>query len=158
MTQGIDAMFRVIVAKRIGSIAAIAVLVMAVIAGGWWWSREQTAAPRATVPVLPMLYLAVEPPFVTNLAGGDAARLLQVGVSVATRSPETFELMKANLPALRDALLMRFAGHDFATLATLAGKEKLRTEVHADVRRIVAAAGGRADSVVAVLFVGFVVQ
>ena len=151
-------MFQVFGAKRVWLIVAIALLVIAAVVGGWWWSRAQTPPISKAAPVLPLLYLAMEPPFVTNLAGGDSARLLQVGVSVATRSPETLELMKSNLPLLRDALLMRFAAQDASALTTLAGKETLRTAVQADVRRVVAAAGGRGDSVIAVLFDGFVVQ
>lgn len=144
--------------RRLWLLVASVMTVLAALGGGWWWNRTQAPQASAPAPVLPLLYLAIDPPFVTNVAGDGASRLLQVSVSVSTRSPETLELMKSNLPMLRDALLMRFAAQEAGALATLDGKENLRTAVKADVRRVVAAAGGRGDSIVAVLFDGFVVQ
>ena len=105
-----------------------------------------------------MIYYAMDPPFVANFGPGASARFLQIDLRVASRSPETIALMQANEPLLRNDLLLLFGAQDAAALADRAGKDKLRAESLATVRRIVKSLGGKPESVDSVLFASFVMQ
>lgn len=144
---------------RKGLIIGALVLVVALIGGGYaWWASRSAKPEHEVVVIAPMAYFAIDPPFVTNLAGSDSQHLLQVSVSVATRDPHTLEVMRSNLPMLRDAMLMRFAAQDVLAVSTAVAKERLRVQVFEDVRRVVKTAGGDPVNVYAVYFDGFVVQ
>ncbi|MFN7271459.1 MAG: flagellar basal body-associated protein FliL [Gammaproteobacteria bacterium] len=131
--------------------------------GGWFYwqhsnSAEAKAAKAAATPPAPMIYYAMDPPFVANFGPGASARFLQIDLRVASRSPETIALMQANEPLLRNDLLLLFGAQDATALADRAGKDKLRTESLATVRRIVKSLGGKPESVDSVLFASFVMQ
>ena len=124
--------------------------------GGWFYwqhsnSAEAKAAKAAATPPAPMIYYAMDPPFVANFGPGASARFLQIDLRVASRSPETIALMQANEPLL-------FGAQDATALADRAGKDKLRAESLATVRRIVKSLGGKPESVDSVLFASFVMQ
>lgn len=129
--------------------------------GGWffWQQRSAEEAKNAPPPPPPPLqYLALDPPFVANFADGQAARFLQVDIRISSRSSETIELVRANDPLLRNDLLMLLSAQDAAELGDRAGKDRLRAEALATVRRIVKQLGGDPKSVENVLFASFVMQ
>lgn len=131
--------------------------------GGWlFWQQRNTpaaqAAKAAATPPLPMIYLPMDPPFVANFGPGSSARFLQIDLRIASRSQETIDLMKANEPLLRNDLLLLFGAQDATALADRKGKDKLRAESLATVRRIVKSLGGKPESVDSVLFASFVMQ
>jgi flagellar FliL protein len=66
--------------------------------------------------------------------------------------------MKANEPMLRNDLLLLFGAQDATALADRKGKDRLRAESLATVRRIVKSLGGKAEAVDSVLFASFVMQ
>ena len=73
--------------KLLLTIFALVVLVAGA-AGGWyfWQASKAEAAPaKKTPPQTPLLFLALEPPFVANFEEGQAARFLQIDVRVASR-------------------------------------------------------------------------
>lgn len=117
----------------------------------------EKAAPKEAVKA-PALYLAMDPPFVVNFQAEQVVRYLQVTVQLMTREPETLEFLKSHDPVIRNDLLLLFGNQPYATISNVAGKEQLRTEALATVRKAVASEGGRADKVEAVYFTSFVVQ
>ena len=125
-------------------------------AGYWFWWR--TPAQPEPEPIPPLQFLTLEPPFVTNLAGADAQRLLQVEVSVVTRSPHTLAILKDHQPMLRDGLLMLFASQEVGAVSLTAGKEALRRAALSTGRQVVKQVEGDPVTVLNVLFNGFVVQ
>jgi flagellar FliL protein len=129
--------------------------------GGWffWQSRQaEGAKPAPPPPLLPLIFLPLNPPFVANFEDGQAARFLQVDVRIASRSPETIELLRANEPLLRNDLLLLYGAQDAASLGTREGKERLRAESLETVRRIVKDLQGDPKAVESVLFASFVMQ
>ena len=129
--------------------------------GGWlFWQNRQADARKAvaTPPPPPLIYLALEPPFVANFEDGQNARFLQVDVRIASRVPETIALVRDNEPLIRNDLLMLYGAQDAGRLATRDGKDRLRADSLATVRRIVRSLGGKPESVEAVLFASFVMQ
>lgn len=109
-------------------------------------------------PAGPPLYLALDPAFVVNFQADQLVRFLQVSVEVMSRDPKTLELLKSNDPVLRNDLLILFANQKYTVLATPAGKEQLRAEALAAIRKDLAQAGGDANTLEAVYFTSFVMQ
>ena len=85
-------------------------------------------------------------------------RFLQITVQVMTRDPLTADLVRHNDPVVRNDLLLLFANQRYEQIATREGKERLRDEALAAVRRVVESSGGRPELVEAVYFTSFVMQ
>jgi flagellar FliL protein len=111
-----------------------------------------------TEPPAPALYVALDPPFVVNFEADQQVRFLQVTAQLMSRDPATIELLKTNDPVVRNDLLMLFGGQKYSVVSTREGKEALRTQTLAAVRKIVAGAGGKPEKVEAVYFTSFVMQ
>jgi flagellar FliL protein len=118
--------------------------------------KKTEAAKKESV--LPPLYMALDPPFVVNFEAEQQVRFLQVTVQLMSRDPATIEQLKANDPVVRNDLLMLFAGQKYAVISTREGKEGLRQQTLAAVRKIVAGASGKPEKVEAVYFTSFVMQ
>jgi flagellar protein FliL len=150
--------------KGKGKLILIIVLALVVVGGGvggfLFWKSRQGDHKQAVEhkPVLPLQFVALDPPFVVNFQGQQTVRFLQIEVRLSSRELETVELMKANEPVIRNDLLMLFGAQDAAQLATREGKEKLRAESLALVRKIVKAEQGKPDTVDSVFFTSFVMQ
>jgi len=109
-------------------------------------------------PLLPAQYVALDPPFVVNFEADEQVRFLQVTVQLMSRDPATIEVLKANDPVVRNDLLLLFGGQKYSVVSTREGKEGLRQQTLAAVRKIVAGAGGKPEKVEAVYFTSFVMQ
>ena len=109
-------------------------------------------------PVLPPLYMALDPPFVVNFEAEQQVRFLQITVQLMSRDPATIELLKANDPVVRNDLLLLFTGQKYTVISTREGKEALRQQTLAAVRKIVGGAGGKPEKIEAVYFTSFVMQ
>jgi flagellar protein FliL len=116
---------------------------------------KTAAAPK---PSGPPLYLPLDPPFVVNFQADQLVRFLQVSVEVMSRDPKTVDLLKANDPLLRNDLLILLANQKYSVISTPAGKEQLRTDALAVIRKDVGQAGGDPKLVEAVYFTSFVMQ
>jgi flagellar FliL protein len=147
-----------------GKLLLIIGLVLVLAGGGggfWFWQSRQAAPAKAAAepkPIVPLQFHALEPAFVVNFQGGQGAKFLQIEVRIASREAETIELLKTNDPLIRNDLLMLFGSQQQDQLGTVEGKEKLRADTLAAVRRVIAREGGKAESVESVLFTSFVMQ
>jgi flagellar protein FliL len=150
--------------KGKGKLILIIVLALVVVGGGvggflFWKSRQgEHKKEEEHKPVLPLQFVPLDPPFVVNFQGQQTVRFLQIEVRLSSRELATVELMKANEPVIRNDLLMLFGAQDAAQLATREGKEKLRAESLALVRKIVKAEQGKPETVDNVFFTSFVMQ
>jgi flagellar protein FliL len=144
-------------------LAAVAAVVLAAAGAGVWLFLGRSASQSKSVeaahaPTGPALYVALDPPFVTNFEADQTVRFLQLTVQIMTHDPATVDLVKANDPVVRNDLLLLFSNQKYEDIATRAGKEKLRSEALAAVRKVVAENGGKPDRVEAVYFTSFVMQ
>lgn len=156
------------VAPRAGSrnktVIMIALLVLLLAGGGvgaWFVIGPQGGKQHAAVrhePLPPPQYMALDPPFVVNFEADQQVRFLQVTVQLMSRDAATIELLRTNDPVVRNDLLLLFGGQKYSVISTREGKESLRTQTLAAVRRIVAGAGGKPEKVEAVYFTSFVMQ
>jgi flagellar protein FliL len=141
---------------------AVAVLVLVGGGVGAWFAfgshgGKKTVAARHE-PLAPPQYVALDPPFVVNFENDQQVRFLQVTAQLMSRDPGTIELLKANDPVVRNDLLLLFGGQKYSVIATREGKEQLRAQTLAAVRKVVAATGGKPERVEAVYFTSFVMQ
>jgi flagellar protein FliL len=142
---------------------AAAVLVIAGAGGaGWLWLGHSKGEPKGDraqpVPTGPAIYVALDPPFVTNFEAEQLVRFLQLSVQVMTRDQGTADLIKANDPVIRNDLLLLFSNQKYADISTREGKERLRAQALATVRKAVGANGGKPERVEALYFTSFVMQ
>jgi flagellar protein FliL len=144
--------------------SAALILTSAAVGAAWWLSTgsHRTAtpasAPKTAVPAGPPLFVALDPPFVVNFDSEQAVRFLQISVQLETHDPATIEMLKTNDPIVRNDLLLLFGNQKYAELATREGKEALRNQALADVRKVLEAAGGHPERLDAVYFTSFVMQ
>lgn len=103
-------------------------------------------------------YYKFDPPFVVNFGGTGNSRYLQVTVEAMSRDPLVVEAIKSNEPAIRNDLVLLFSGQQYDALVTAEGKEKLRQDTLAAIRKTVAGEGAKPDSVEGVYFTSFVIQ
>lgn len=149
-----------------GTTKVVVILLLAVLllAGGgigaWLALAPNAKDPSAAEqhPLAPPQYVALDPPFVVNFEAEDQVRFLQITAQLMSRDPRTLELLKANDPVVRNDLLLLFGGQKYSVVSTREGKEELRKQTLAAVRKIVAAAGGKPEKVEAIYFTSFVMQ
>ena len=120
--------------------------------------EEHAAAEAVSEVKTPAIYSKFDPPFVVNFENKGMMRFLQVSIEVMTRDPATAELLKQHDPKLRNDLLMLLGGQTLETLSSREGKEQLRTQSLKAVADIIAAEGGKAESVEQLYFTSFVMQ
>lgn len=106
---------------------------------------------------LPASYMALEPPFVVNFEDQGAIRFLQVTVEVMTRDPKVKDAITLHMPAIRDQLIVLFSSSDYPTLSSREGKEDLRQQALATIKRILDQ-NGAPDAVEGLYFTNFVMQ
>ncbi len=121
-------------------------------------AKAKKIEAKAKEPAAPPLYVALDPPFVVNFEGEQAARFLQVTVQVMTRDPTMVELLKNNDPMVRNDLLLLLANQKYATISTREGKEHLRADSLAAIRHVIESSGGKPDRIEQVFFTSFVMQ
>lgn len=138
-----------------------AVLLLAAGAGGAWayfsaGADHGAAKAKKPQPALPPVFLALES-FTVNLQAEDMQQFLQVGMTLQVASEAQSELIKANMPQVRNRLLLLLSSKKPAEILSVEGKKKLSADIVAQVRQPFTA-GGPKPEVSDVFFTSFVVQ
>jgi len=81
--------------------------------------------PASAITETESYYATLEPAFVVNFAK-DSKHYMQITVAVMAHDEDKLKQFSRHFPALRDKLVMLFAGYDFEVLQTKEGKEELR--------------------------------
>jgi flagellar FliL protein len=106
----------------------------------------------------PALYQPLEPPLVINFEAEDGStRYLQMSVQVMARDQAVIDAVKTHAPAIRNNFLFIIGNRDYASLATVEGKEKLRAEMLDETRAILQRNTG-SPGVEEIYFTSFVMQ
>ncbi len=118
---------------------------------------EETVVEEPKAEHSQAIYLPLDPAFVVNFEGKGPARFLQINVEVMTRNPDMEEHIKKHMPAIRNNLVFLFGSQTYDNVATLEGKEKLRSAALEEVKKIMDTEVG--DSAIeALYFTSFVMQ
>ncbi len=102
-------------------------------------------------------YFSLDPPFVVNFAGKGRAKFLQVNIGGLTRNPAIKEDITTHLPHIRNDIVFILSSKRYDDLITPEGKEDLRKQVLAEVRKILKKETGNGD-VEDIYFTSFVMQ
>lgn len=102
------------------------------------------------------IYLPLDPAFVVNFEHKGSIRYLQLTLQIMSYHEEVVDKVSANMPAVRNNLIMLFSGQDYDALNTSEGKENLRKEVLKSIDEVVNLKGD--FKVNDVFFTGFVMQ
>ncbi|MDX9741500.1 MAG: flagellar basal body-associated FliL family protein [Gammaproteobacteria bacterium] len=103
------------------------------------------------------IYMEFGEPFVVNFVEGNQIRYLQVRIEGMTRDPSIPAHVSKHLPRIRNNLVFMFSGFDYASLGTVAGKQRIRDEALAEVQNVLRQEIGDAG-VEAIYFTSFVMQ
>lgn len=145
--------------KLLFILAGLAIVLAGGGAGAWVMLKPSAKSAKAAEAAhVEPIYIALDPPFVVNFESNGLVRFLQVTVQAETGDPVAAETLKKHDPVIRNDLLMLFSGQTYETLSSREGKEKLRQAALAEVRRVVAAEGGKAADVRNLYFTSFVMQ
>jgi len=112
---------------------------------------EQPAAASA-------IYLPIKPAFVVNYGGVGPLKYIKAEVSVRLSSAQAADGVRHHLPYIRNNLVMLFARQTNETLDSQVGKEALRRDALAEVRKILLQEDGVEDGVVDVYFNTLIIQ
>ena len=113
---------------------------------------EEVVEPEEEDPI----YLPLDPAFVVNFEHNGSIRYLQLSLQAMSYDQAAVDKVAANMPAVRNNLILLFSAQDYESLNTVEGKENLRKAVLDAINQVVRLTG---DSVVNdVFFTGFVVQ
>ncbi|MDV3241153.1 MULTISPECIES: flagellar basal body-associated FliL family protein [Methylocaldum] len=107
---------------------------------------------------LPMIYFAIDPAFVVNFKSNPDARLLQVGLSVASKNQAVIDAVKKHSPMIRNNVLLLLSGQEPAGLKTAEGKEALRGKLLEEINAVVSKQTGHKEGAEEVFFTGFIMQ
>lgn len=153
--------------KKIIIIAVVVLLVLGGGAGAFFFLQGQDAEPaaegaaaaqagEASEPQGEPTYLSLNPAFVVNFEHNGGVRYLQIELQVMSFSEPALEKVAANMPAVRNRLILLFSSQNYAALTTLEGKETLRGEVVTAINEQLRLGGD--DRVHEAFFTNFVVQ
>ena len=92
-----------------------------------------------------------------NLQSEDMQQFLQVGLTLQVANEAQVELLKANMPQVRNRLLLLLSGKKASEILSVDGKKKLSAEIVEQIRQPFAPQGPQPE-VSDVFFTSFVVQ
>ena len=121
----------------------------------------EKAEKAAEKPKGPPLYLPLDPPLVASIEDKGSIRFLKVTVEIMSRDEHVIANLKANMPVIRNNLLMLLGGQPIPSLINRDDKEKLRHQSLLEVQKIMEANPGDEDhpgKVEDLYFTSFVVQ
>ncbi len=119
-------------------------------------ASEQASESESDEPESDPIYLPLSPAFVVNFEHKGTIRYLQLSLQIMSYNQDVVDKVDANMPAVRNKLIMLFSGQDYDALNTSEGKENLRKEVLKSIGEVVHLRGE--NKVNDVYFTGFVMQ
>ncbi len=144
-------------------IAVIAVLVLGgggagaffFLQGGEEVVAEGEAEPKEE-PLADPIYLGLSPAFLVNFDHNGTIRYLQIELQVMARDQDIIDKVEANMPAVRNKVILLLSAQNYDAVSTVEGKEQLRQEVLAAVNESLQLTEG--DALEDAFFTNFVVQ
>lgn len=140
-----------------------AALLLAVGGGAWYvmgpgaQHKTNSAPAKAEIrPAAPPVFLALEN-FTVNLQSEDMQQFLQVAITLQVADNAQIELIKANMPQVRNRLLLLLSGKKATEILSVEGKKKLSAEIMEQLQQPFTPQGPRPE-VSEVFFTSFVVQ
>ena len=154
--------------KKKPKLLLIAVAAVVVIGGGIgaWLALKPKPQPQEALeaaaahaaPKAAPIYYKFDPAFVVNFGQDGSTRYLQLTLEAMSRDAVVVEEIKNNEPAIRNDLVLLYSAQQYDRLVSAEGKEQLRADTLAAIRKVLADEGAKAEAVEGVYFTSFVIQ
>lgn len=144
----------VVIVLVLGSVGAVAMILLS--KKGASAKDKDKDKEHQTETVKAPVFLPLEA-FVVNLQSDSGDKYLQVQMTLQVADEAQVTLIKTNMPQVRSRLLMLLSSKDVADILTPQGKDKLITEISAQVN-LPFLPTGEPQKVSGVFFTSFVVQ
>jgi len=148
--------------KKIIIIAAAVLLVVGAAGGGAWYfmqkkdDHKQKVEAKHEEPAAAPVFLTLET-FTVNLQPDPDEKFLQLDLSIQLANPEAAEVLKVQMPAVRNRLLMLLTSKKASEISLIEGKTALSDEIANEMRKPFAT-GAKPQEVSGVFFTSFVIQ
>ncbi|NOU24838.1 MAG: flagellar basal body-associated protein FliL [Methylotenera sp.] len=145
--------------KKLIIIIAAVVLLAGGGGAGWFLMQPKDAHKKEVKheePVHAPVFLALDT-FTVNLQPDPDEKFLQLEISLQLASPEQAELIKTQMPAVKNRLLMLLTSKMASEISTTEGKQKLSDEIVAEVKKPFSKEA-KPQEVTGVFFTSFVIQ
>jgi len=138
----------------------IVALLLAGGGGASWYFMHQKSDNKKEVkheePAKVPVFLTLDT-FTVNLQADPDEKFLQLDMSLQVSSAEAVELLKAQMPAVRNRLLMLLTSKKQSEISTMEGKQKLSGEILAEIKKPFSAES-KPQEISGVFFTSFVIQ
>ena len=105
----------------------------------------------------PAVYTPLDPPLLASFSDEGATRYLQLSVQAMGRDVQGMDQVRTHAPALRNAFLFLISKYAYADIATVEGKEALRSAMLEQAQEIMRRQTGE-PHIEEIYFTSFVVQ
>ena len=102
------------------------------------------------------IYLSLNPAFLVNFDHNGTIRYLQVEMQVMARDQDVIDKVQANMPAVRNKVILLLSDQKYDDVSTVEGKDNLRQEVLAAANEVLQFSGKKVLD--EVFFTSFVIQ
>ena len=147
--------------KKLIIIIAVAVILLAVGGGaGWFFMHQKSDHKKEEVkheePAHAPVFVSLEA-FTVNLQPDPDDKFLQLELSLQVANAEEAELLKGQMPAVRNRLLMLLTSKKATDISTVEGKKLLSDEIVAELKKPFSK-NGKPQEILGVFFTSFVIQ
>lgn len=120
--------------------------------------EDETEEDAAPTPKPEALYIPLQPPFVVNYGGPGRLRYLKAELTVRVHDVGAAQNVRHHMPAIRDTLVSLMSRQEELVIDTQQGKEQLRQDALAEIRKVIELEVGGDSGVVDVFFDNLIVQ
>ncbi len=144
--------------KKLMILVLVAIIAAAAASGVvWFFTRSSDHAPEhKEVKAMPAIFVPIEP-FTVNLQSETEGQFLQATIQLQVADLITVEVIKANIPLVRNRILILLSSKKAAEISTAEGKQKLADEIVALMKQPFIPKGKPQD-VGGALFTSFIIQ
>lgn len=145
--------------KKLIIIIAAVVLLAGGGGAGWFFMQPKDGHKKEVKheePAHAPVFIALDT-FTVNLQPDPEEKFLQLEISLQVASPEQAELLKTQMPAVRNRLLMLLTSKMASEISTSEGKQQLSDEIVAEVKKPFSK-DAKPQEVSGVFFTSFVIQ
>lgn len=147
--------------KKIIIIVVAALLLIGAGAGTWFSMQHKSAdgkkeEVKSEEPAAAPVFISLEA-FTVNLQPDPDEKFLQMEISLQVANAEQAEILKTQMPAVRNRLLMLLTSKLASDISTSEGKQKLSEEISAEIKKPFSK-GAKPQEVLGVFFTSFVIQ
>lgn len=125
-------------------------------AGAWFFTKGDASAGAKVVKAAPPVFVPVDE-FTVNLQPENGDQYLQLQFTLQVNGLEQVELIKSNMPKVRNRVLLLLSAKRASEISTVEGKQQLSAEIIAAIKQPFADKG-EPQQVSDVLFTSFIIQ